>query len=270
MAGMLLLSFCAYAQSFPVEENKEVLHSSMAGIGAANVLDTYLSPYNYTGTDLRVQRETMRMTKLWSGNVSHQSMIDVNAALNKNRTGSMDEYVGGVRYSHGWFYNFADGNVVNPLERSAARWNFAAGLAATAYLGGIYIDRGGNNPAQAKAEACVDASGMVAYDMRIGKHHLLWRYQLSVPLMGVAFSPRYGQSYYEAFGLGNYDRNVVFAHVGNMPSMRHRVTLDIPVKRHVLRVGYVGQFCQSTFNQLKYHSYTHDFMVGFTKYLYRR
>ena len=270
VALLLLSSFCAYGQPLLAEKNKEVLHSSMAGLGCANVLDTYLSPYNYTGTDIRVQRETMRMTNLWKGKVSHQSMVDINAALNKNRPGNMDEYVGGIRYSHGWFYNFAGGNIVNPVERSTSRWNFAAGLAATAYLGAIYIDRGGNNPAQAKAEACVDASGMATYDMRMGKHHFLWRYQLSVPLLGAAFSPRYGQSYYEAFGLGHYDRNVVFAHIGNMPSMRHRLTIDIPVKRYVFRVGYVGQFSQSTFNQLKYHSYTHDFMVGFTKYFYRR
>lgn len=91
-----------------------------------------------------------------------------------------------------------------------------------------------------------------------------------MPLLGVAFSPNYGQSYYEAFSLGNYDHNVVFAYIGNMPSMRHRLTLDIPVRRYTLRVGYAAQFNQSTFNHLKYHNYSHDFMIGFNKYFYRR
>ena len=250
--------------------NKEVLHSSMIGVGSSNVLDTYLSSYNYKGTDIRIQRETMRMTNLWGGRVSNQSLIDLNGDINKNHARNIDEYAGGIRYSQGWFYNFFHGNTVNPIERSASRFNLAAGLVASGYLGVVYIDRSGNNPAQAKADVMIDVSALATYDMVIAKHHYLWRYQVSFPLMGIAFSPNYGQSYYAAFNFGHYDQNVVFAYPGNMPSMRHKLTLDIPIKRYTLRVGYVAQFHQSMFNHLKYHSYAHDFMIGFNKYLYRR
>ncbi|MBR0047383.1 MAG: DUF3316 domain-containing protein [Bacteroidaceae bacterium] len=268
---MLLLSLCVYGQeTITLPLNKESLHSTMIGVGGANILDTYLSPYNYTGTDIRIQRETQRMTTLWGGRVSNQLLIDVNGAINKNHVRNIKEYAGGIRYSQGWFYQFAGGNTVNPVERSSSPWNLAAGLAASGYLGGIYIDRSGNNPAQAKADLMIDLSAMATYDMVIAKHHYLWRYQVAVPLMGIAFSPNYGQSYYEAFSLGQSDHNVVFAYPGNMPSMRHRLTLDIPIRRTILRVGYVAQFNQSTFNHLKYHSYTHDFMIGFNKYFYRR
>ena len=275
MATLLLLSLCAYGQNaqssiLNPQPNKEVLHSSMIGIGSSNVLDTYLSSYNYTGKDFRIQRETMRMTNLWKGRVSNQSLIDLNVDFNKNHARNIDEYAGGIRYSQGWFYNFMGGNTVNPVERSDARFNFAAGLAASGYLGVVYIDRSGNNPAQAKADLMIDVSGLATYDMVIARHHYLWRYQVSFPLMGIAFSPNYGQSYYEAFVAKHYDHNVVFAYTGNMPSMRHKLTLDIPVKRYTLRIGYVAQFNQSTFNHLKYHSYSHDFMIGFNKYLYRR
>src|SRR5574344_102265 len=284
IAGMLLPNLCVYGQEnseakalpmdtlncFCVEPNKEVLHSSMVGAGSSTVLDTYLSPYDYIGTEIRLQRETMRMTKLWQGRVSNQSFIDFNVAINENRTGNHTEYAGGIRYSQGWFYNFAEGNVVNPLERSASSLNVAAGVAASGYRGAVCIDRSGNNPAQAKMEMMLDASGMVTYEMPIARHRFLWRYQVSVPLVGVAFSPNYGQSYYEAFYLGDYDRNVVFAHPGNMPSMRHRLTLDVPIKRYTIRVGCVAQFNQSMFNHLKYHSYSYDFMIGFNKYFYRR
>lgn len=272
---MLLLSLCVFGQDAPLNSqfssvnsqlNKEVLHSSMLGIGSSNILDTYLSPYNYTGTDIRIQRETMRMTNLWGGRVSNQSLIDVNGAINENHAGNIDEYAGGIRYSQGWFYNFNGGNVVSPVSK----WNVAAGLAASGYVGVVYIDRSGNNPAQAKADLMIDASAMATYDMVIARHHYLWRYQVSVPLMGIAFSPNYGQSYYEAFELGNYDHNVLFAYLGNMPSMRHRLTLDIPIRRYTLHIGYVAQFNQSTFNHLKYHQYSHNFMVGFNKYLYRK
>ena len=271
MALMLLSCLSLYGQDDKeTYDNKEVLHSSMVGVGSSNVLDTYLSPYNYTGTDIRIQRETMRMTTLWGGRVSNQSFIDINGAINSNHAGNFNEYAGGIRYSQGWFYNICNGNTVNPVERSSSCWNFAAGAVASGYLGAVYIDRSGNNPAQAKADIMIDASAMVTYDMRIAGHHCLWRYQMSVPLLGIAFSPNYGQGYYEAFSLGHYDHNVVFAYIGNMPSMRHRLTVDIPIKRYTLRVGYVAQFNQSIFNHLKYHSYSHDFMIGFNKYFYRR
>ena len=278
MVVMLLLTLHAFAQedancqlsTVNCQLNKEVLHSTMIGVGSSNVLDTYLSSYNYTGTDYRIQRETMRMTNLWKGRVANQSLIDVNADINENHAGNLDEYVGGVRYTQGWFYNFMNGNVVNPVERSHSRFNFAAGLSASGYLGVVYISRSGNNPAQAKADLMINVSGLATYDMVIAKHHYLWRYQVSFPLMGIAFSPNFGQSYYEAFVAEHYDHNVVFAYPGNMPSMRHKLTLDIPIKRYTLRVGYVGEFHQSMFNHLKYHSYAHDFMIGFNKYLYRR
>ena len=278
MVVMLLLTLHAFAQedantqlsTVNCQLNKEVLHSTMIGVGSSNVLDTYLSSYNYTGTDYRIQRETMRMTNLWKGRVANQSLIDVNADINENHAGNLDEYAGGVRYTQGWFCNFMNGNVVNPVERSHSRFNFAAGLSASGYLGVVYISRSGNNPAQAKVDLMVNVSGMATYDMVIAKHHYLWRYQVSFPLMGIAFSPNYGQSYYEAFVAEHYDHNVVFAYPGNMPSMRHKLTLDIPIKRYTLRVGYVGEFHQSMFNHLKYHSYAHDFMIGFNKYLYRR
>ena len=285
MVVMLLLTLHAFAQedancqlstvncqlsTVNCQLNKEVLHSTMIGVGSSNVLDTYLSSYNYTGTDYRIQRETMRMTNLWKGRVANQSLIDANVDINENHAGNLDEYAGGVRYTQGWFYNFMNGNVVNPVERSHSRFNFAAGLSASGYLGVVYISRSGNNPAQAKADLMVNLSGMATYDMVIAKHHYLWRYQVSFPLMGIAFSPNYGQSYYEAFVAEHYDHNVVFAYPGNMPSMRHKLTLDIPIKRYTLRVGYVGEFHQSMFNHLKYHSYAHDFMIGFNKYLYRR
>ena len=261
-----------HSPSFTIvsQPNKEVLHSTMVGVGWANVLDTYLSPYNYKGTDIRIQRETQRMTRLWGGRVSNQVLIDVNFCTNKNHARNIHEYAGGIRYSQGWFYNFMQGTVVNPVERSRSPFNLAAGLAASAYLGAVYIDRSGNNPVQAKADLMVDVSAMATYDLRIARHHYLWRYQVSVPLMGIAFSPQYGQSYYEVFELKQRDHNVLFAHPGNMPSMRHRLTLDVPIRRWTLRVGYVAQFNQSRFNHLKYHSYTHDFMLGFNKYLYRK
>jgi hypothetical protein len=146
----------------------------------------------------------------------------------------------------------------------------AFGPLLSANLGGIWNTRNSNNPGQAKFDICVDLSAMAYYNLRIGKSNILLRYQMNVPFVGAAFSPNYGQSYYEIFSLGHYDHNAVFAHIGNMPSMRHLLTADIPLGRHILRIGYNGQFNQSTFNELRYHSYSHNFMIGFVKRVMRK
>ena len=279
MALTLLSVFvCSYAQTEPtVVDNKTSMRSTMFGVGNANVLDTYLSPYNYKGTEVRLMRETMRMTRLMDGKVSNQTLIDINASFLENRKKTADEYAAGVRYSIGWHYNInlRQSEQTSPFHPStgggsAGDFGVAFGPLLSANLGGIWNTRNSNNPGQAKFDICVDLSAMAYYNLRIGKSNILLRYQMNVPFVGAAFSPNYGQSYYEIFSLGHYDHNAVFAHIGNMPSMRHLLTADIPLGRHILRIGYNGQFNQSTFNELRYHSYSHNFMIGFVKRVTRK
>jgi len=235
-------------------------HSTLYGFGAANVLDTYLSPYSYKGIEARIIRQTERRTRLWHGHISYHTEIDFNASRTKNPAKNVKTYAGGIRYSNAWFYNF-DGT---------GRWHLAAGLQASGYAGCVYNDRNGNNPAQAKADVMIDLAGQATWRFRVGSHRWLARYRLAIPFAGLAFSPQYGQSYYEIFSQKNYDHNCVFANFVNMPSMRHLLTVDIPVGHNSLRLGYAGEFMQSRFNGLRYHSYSHNFMIGFTKYFIRK
>lgn len=265
---MLLSSLCAFSQtikSFALPDSvdekglsvtipRPSIHSTMIGMGHANVLDTYLAPYNYTGTDFRLQLESLRTTS--SGNL-RQSQLDVNGALLENRVGTTKAYAAGTRYSMTWYY-------VNDLNSDL---RIAYGPEASAYLGATYINRSGNNPANAHANIMLNLAGMANYDFSLWGKEMKLTYQMTIPFLGVAFSPNYGQSYYEAFVLWNLDHNILFANPFNMPSLRHRLMLDIPVGQRgsTVRIGYVGHFNQSTFNNLKYHSYTHDFMIGYTK-----
>ncbi|MCD8236713.1 MAG: DUF3316 domain-containing protein [Prevotellaceae bacterium] len=248
---------CGVVEPWWMRDMLVATHSTMFGVGAANVLDTYLSPYNYTGPEVRVIRETERMTRLYGGRVSNQTLIDVNASYLENRSGTAHEWAGGIRYSMGWHYHFL------PMGRLTLR----SGVLVSGYLGGVYNTRNGNNPAQAKADVAVDLSASALYRLPVAHSEIVLRYQLNIPFLGAAFSPNYGQSYYEIFSQGNYDRNVVFAYPGNMPSMRHLLTADVPIRhgKTILRVGYSGQFNQTSFNHLRYHSYSHNFMFGFVK-----
>ena len=88
------------------------------------------------------------------------------------------------------------------------------------------------------------------------------RYELAVPLVGVMFSPAFGQSYYEIFSRGNYDHNLCPVWVGNAPSLRQRLLFTFPLIGKRLFAGYEGDIRQARVNDIKYHRYTHAAVLG--------
>ena len=249
------------AQQFPGDPaEKLTVHALMLGGGAANVYDSYLSPYAYKGGEGRVIRETYRMTHYADSKVSVQTLFNFNGGYVENPAKNAEEWIGGASFNWNWHYNW---NTIPLTETSSLR--FLAGAGVGGYLGAIYNTRNGNNPAQVKADMMINLSGLAIYDFNLWKKKCELRYQLTVPFVGVAFSPNYGQSYYEAFSLGNYDHNVVFAYFGNKPSMQHLLTFDFPIRSLTLRVGYLGEFNQSNWNNLRYHQYSHNILVGWIK-----
>ena len=263
LAGILLLT--TFNLGFAQHER---IHSTMAGAGFSSIYDSYLSPYAYTGTNVHLMRETQRKLQhplIHIEGITLQTLLDIDASFVKSPARNVKEIAGGVRYSVAGLYELPFFRAEN---MEARKWEVHAGPMLSGYLGGIYNTRNGNNPAQAKADLMVDITAMGQFHFQMMKRHCTARYQFAIPLFGLAFSPNYGQSYYEAFTLDKKDHNVVFAHFANMPSMRHLLTLDVPIlpsSRTTLRIGYAGEFMQSTFNNLRYHSYTHSFMIGLTQ-----
>lgn len=145
----------------------------------------------YTGPEIRILRESMRMTKLLNGNVSAQSLFQINLSLTDNKAETGSELAGLINWNYAWHYQF----------RLAENLKILAGPMIDLNGGFVYNTRNSNNPAQAKAYVNIAGSGMVIYRFRIGNYPLIARYQANLPLMGVMFSPEYGQSYYEIFSL---------------------------------------------------------------------
>lgn len=241
-----------------LQATRHVMRSVMIGAGHNNTFETYLSPLEYEGPEVRFAYETMRMTRLMDGNVSAQNLFQLHASYTENISQTNHTYGGLVNWSYALHYQF----------RPAKGLKILFGPMLDLNAGVVYNRRNSNNPAQAKAYGGLGASGMLIYRFRIKNYPLTVRWQANLPLLGVMFSPEFGESYYEIFSLDNGGRNVVFTSLHNNPSLRQLLTLDFPVGNTVMRVGYVCDLQQAKVNNLKSHTYSHDFMIGVVRNLY--
>lgn len=238
------------------DANRYTTRSTMFGIGGTNRLETYLSPLEYTGPEVRFMRESIRMTRMWGGRVSTQQFYEGNFSYSKNPTKDSEYLSGDIDWRIGWHYNWT------PLP--ALR--LMAGLQTGLSCGFVYNTSNGNNPAQGKLSTNIAASGMAIYRFNWLRRRFSVRYQFDMPLAGFMFSPNYGQSYYEIFSLGHYDRNVCFTWPGNAPCFSQLLTVDVPIGSGTLRLGYRCDIRQSHVNNLKSHTWSNLFMIGFVKH----
>ena len=238
------------------DANRYTTRSTMFGIGGTNRLETYLSPLEYTGPEVRFMRESIRMTRMWGGRVSTQQFYEGNFSYSKNPTKDSEYLSGDIDWRIGWHYNWT------PLP--ALR--LMAGLQTGLSCGFVYNTSNGNNPAQGKLSTNIAASGMAIYRFNWLRRRFSVRYQFDMPLAGLMFSPNYGQSYYEIFSLGHYDHNVCFTWPGNAPCFSPLLTVDVPIGSGTLRLGYRCDIRQSHVNNLKSHTWSNLFMIGFVKH----
>ena len=237
---------------------KLITRSTMIGLGTSNVLDTYLSQEHFTGLGMSFLStiERNRTDCRWSTIMEHEA----NISSVKDRPDTKHELEGAYNFYWGKLYS---------LQLMDNKLKLQAGGLVNASLGVIYNTSNSNNPAQARAHLNVMPTGTATYRFQLFKHTLVARYELSLPLAGIMFSPNYGQSYYEIFSRGNYDHNIVPTTFVSAPEWRHMLTLDIPINtQHSafnIRIGYLGNMQQAKVNNLRQHVYTHRVLIGVTK-----
>lgn len=241
------------------DPTRYVQRATLYGVGSAHVLDTYLSPQAYKGMDFRLSRESVRMTRIGGGGkVWQQLFFQTDLGYTHNRVDNNNTLSLLANWNYGLHRRF-------PLTH-----NFRLTVGGVADLNGgfVYNMRNGNNPAQARAYANLDASGGFLWDLRLARRPLNLRYQLNVPLLGVMFMPEYGQSYYEIFSLGHAGGVVNFTSLHNQPALRQIISADYPVGKLKMRLAYIWDAQQAKVNGIKTHTYSHVFMVGFVKEFY--
>ena len=257
---LLILPILLLLSTFSLHAQKEniITRTTLYGIGRTNILDTYLSPMEYTGPELRILRENMRKTKWMKGNVSRQSLFQANVAMTENHAQTGSE-----------FYFLANWNLAyHYIFRINEKLTFLAGPNLDLNGGMIYNFRNSNNPVNAKADINIGASGIATYRFNILQQPFMLRYQLNLPLIGLIFSPEYGQPYYEMSLSHDWSKNICFTSLHNQPSLRQFLTLDFPVATTTLRIGYMCDIRQAHVKHLKNHAWSHTFMIGFVKHFH--
>ncbi|MDR2475468.1 MAG: DUF3316 domain-containing protein [Bacteroidales bacterium] len=248
------LSLTACFSAFSQEEQiRSVNHSTLYGTGIAGVYDTYLSPIRYKGIEIRLLDESNRMSKYCGGNkLSIQSRIDIAASLLKNPSGTATEYTAFADWSWGYFYRF------HVTEKFRLLAGGLTGLAG----GVVYNPRNGNNPVSLKANLALSLSGMAIYRTNLWQQPITMRLQVSTPVAGMAFSPQYGQSYYEIFGLGNYDNILYFSSWKNTFACKTLLSVDIPLNRFTIRIAYLHNMHFNSINGLTSELFSSSFLIG--------
>lgn len=251
-----LACYSSISSGFKATERRNMLI-----IGTANSLDTYLSPLTYRGTELRFTSQTVhnRKERNWTHTLTHGLRL----ARETMRTNDGVRLEGGYDFSCSW-----QRKIVNRTVGYWGRLMVTAGAGVDATVGFRYNAQNSNNPAQAEAAVCFTPA--MAADWRFflvspkrGRRRALGlRYEAAVPLVGMMFSPAFGQSYYEIFSRGNYDHNLCTIWVGNAPSLRQRLLFNFKLLKRHFFIGYEGDYRQARVNDIKYHRYTNAAVLG--------
>ncbi len=239
----------------PVSKRSPVARALLIGIGRTNQLDTYLSPMGYRGMQLSFMSQSERMTHLCNRQISFQSTFYGAYTSTENPANTAKNIGGRLAYDAGWHYHYS------PLSSL----DLKGGALVGADLGFLYNNRNGNNPAQGHFSADISLSAGASYFFRLWKIPMQVGYQADLPMIGLMFSPEFGESYYEISqnGVGH---DIIFAHPGNALSFRQILTVDVRLKRIALRIGYLFDARQSQVRSLKYHDVSHSFMIGFVRH----
>lgn len=230
------------------DKTKSVNNATVVAVGQASLTDTYLSPLKYRGTNISILNERIGAAGFINDNLLLRQQFYITTAFTKNPSSSVSEYYGDLSYNVAGLY---------PV------WQFdnfrlLAGGGFDASLGGIYNVRNSNNPGSLKTSINMELAAMATYNWK----RFTFRWHVNTPFAGMFFTPGYGQSYYEIFSLGNGKGTVQFASFNNYLALQNYFTVDVPLNKATVRVGYLGNYYKTDINYLYTNISTHQFVLG--------
>ena len=229
------------------------------GGGMTNLVDTYLSPLEYKGWHIALQGERFSQTKIKSGRWFAQSLFSLHGDYTLAAKGQALTVGGMADYTYTYYYR----------SLHAKRWDLYVGPQAQLRVGGIYNLRNSNNPAQLKLGVNIAASAMAKYGFTLWRVPMNIRLQADMPLLGTAFGPDYGQSYYEIFYLRQAKNCVHLTTPHNNLSLRTALSYDIEFRPCTLRITWKEDLYHWQLGGQQYRMFNHTAMIGLVRNLYR-
>ncbi|ETK09958.1 hypothetical protein T231_07375 [Tannerella sp. oral taxon BU063 isolate Cell 6/7/9] len=238
-----------------VQAPRSVNEGTMVSLGSRYIKNTYLSDVGYDGVGIGVINERMRIINdRWS----RQRTFRIDLASIRNPAGTSSGYAAFIDYSY---------SLHRRLETSVDGLRLLVGGTGRYLLGTAYRSQGGNNPAVLHVEGDLGLSAAILYGFDLGRRRypVTVRWQANLPLVGVFFSPHYGQSYYEIFTLGHRAGIVRLGSLHNRFALRSLLTADVPVGPWTMRIGYEADVYQSHTNGIRTHYFGSSILLGVAK-----
>ena len=257
---LLLLCCSALLSAQPLDATRFEERSLALGAGCTNLKDTYLSPLSYSGAHVTLMSEYFSQTKANSGHWFAQSLFTLHGDYATLASGNGLTIGGMADYSYTYYYKL-------PFKEQNLK--FYVGPQGQLRIGGLYNLRNSNNPAQLKLGIHLAASAIAQYDFALWHTPMNVRLQTDLPLLGTAFGPDYGQSYYEIFYLGQSEGCIHLTSLHNNLSLRANLSYDIELSPCTLRLTLANDLYQWSLGNQQYRLFTHTAMIGFVRNLYR-
>lgn len=246
------LSVCAGDNVGTLPPAGQKLQAVSFGAAGQGVLDDYLSSNVFSGPALAFSLESVRKRE-GSENLYRSRFSMFNVGWLKNASQRGRDLTLWVNIHDAWLFRFFENSSFTVL--AGPEWNTG--------IGAVYTMRSTNNPAQLKLNTAAGIGAQGTWRFQYWKlPKMALRLNLDMPLLGVNFSPEYGQQYYEIWQYGQLGPSLHLSWPGNLQAMSHRLSLDIPVRKTQLRIGYDGDFFRYNMDGLKTRIYTHSVTIG--------
>lgn len=233
------------------EPLRPVRSAFMVEGGSSHLLDTYLSPLKYTGWHTAFNYERIQAMK-FSPEKWRQQLdigVEINSGANPARNATL------------LYGNLSAAWAMSRLWRLPYRLTVTAGGRVEGNIGGMYSTRNSNNPAALKTDLTIGATVSLGWNVNLWRLPVSLRWQTSMPLLGVFFSPEYDELYYEIY-LGNSRGLAHCGWPGNLFRWDNLVTADLALGNTSLRVGFRSRIYSTEVNHITTRNFSYSFVLG--------
>ena len=245
---------CAMAQDNSDEKPlRPVATMFSAQYGHASILDSYLSPVKYGGKAIALNYEAQQATGFAPQQWTRQLSLGVDYDYTHNKAGnhSMHALLINAQWGlmHKWNHVFTRG------------LQFQLGGNTQLRGGALYNAYNSNNVVSARIFWNIGRMGQAIFNTHIKRLPITLRYQASMPVAGVFFSPDYDEAYYEIY-LGNHDNLAHFGWWGNRFDLDHMLSADLHLGNTILRIAYRNRISSSWINHINTRDMAHYLVIG--------